>query len=242
MKTTQNTILITGGTSGIGLATAKQFIQQGNTVLVTGRTQSKVDAFNNSYPQAKAVVCNFQQQKDITALVQLVAQNYPQLNVLINNAGIQYNYFINNETNAAALAESEVLINLTSQLQLTLRLLPILQRNENAAILNTTSALAITPKSDAIVYCATKAALHSFTKGLRYQLEDTNVKVLEIMPPLVDTAMTAGRGTGKISPEAMAQLIVKGLEKEKELITTSKIKFLVLLNRIAPKLAAKILK
>jgi short-subunit dehydrogenase involved in D-alanine esterification of teichoic acids len=241
MKTNGNTMLITGGTSGIGLATAKLFMPN-NTVIVTGKTKQKIDNFRTAYPNAEAIYCNFDDEADIDALVQVVAEKYPQLNILINNAGVQHNYYIQNEVSISGRVKNEININLTGQILLTLKLLPMLMQKKEAAILNTTSALAITPKSDAIMYCATKAALHSFTKGLRYQLENTNIKVLEIMPPLVDTRMTAGRGKGKISPKAMAKLIYDGLREDKQLITTPKIKFLALLNRIVPSLASKILK
>jgi uncharacterized oxidoreductase len=120
--------------------------------------------------------------------------------------------------------------------------LPVLLRNENSAIVNVSSGLAISPKKSAPVYCATKAAIHNFTKAFRYQMEGTNVKVFEILPPIVETPMTEGRGKNKISSEELVNEFMNDFKKNKEESYIGKSKLLKFINRISPKLSDRILK
>lgn len=138
--------------------------------------------------------------------------------------------------------EEEVNINLLAHLKLTDRFLPILMGRPSAAIVNVTSALALLPKQSAPIYCATKAAMHNFTKALRYQFEDTTVKVFEIILALVDTEMTKGRGKGKITPEALAAEALRGLESNQYEIRIEKTKILFALNRFLPSVAERIIR
>jgi NAD(P)-dependent dehydrogenase (short-subunit alcohol dehydrogenase family)/enamine deaminase RidA (YjgF/YER057c/UK114 family) len=147
-----------------------------------------------------------------SALDRLVA-SYPDVTVLVNNAGVQYSYDLADAATPLALLDAELDTNLVGPLYLTRRLLPQLLRAEQAEIVNMSSLLGLLPKQSAPVYCASKAALHSFTQTLRWQLEGTPVKVFEIIPPLIDTAMTAGRGTGKISPAALADAFWHAYER-----------------------------
>ena len=122
--------------------------------------------------------------------------------------------------------------------------LPVLSRSESSAIVNVSSGLAFTPKADAVVYCATKAAVHNFSQGLRYQMEDANngVSVTEVMPPLVATEMTAGRQDGAISADQVASEVLEGLKRDQQEIRVGKVKLLAALMRLSPSLAAKILR
>ena len=242
MKLSDNTVLITGGGSGIGLALAKAFAQRGNTVIVCGRNAQKLEAVHKENPAIVVVPCDIARDLDQQHLVETVTQKYPNLNVLINNAGIQHNYDFSDAQDHTGLIDDEININFLAQVKLTDRFLPILALRPHAAIVNVTSALALAPKQSAPVYCATKAALHTFTKALRYQLEHTPIKVFEIIPALVDTDMTTGRGTGKISPEALAEEALRGLESEKYEIRIGKTKLLFALHRFLPSVAERMIR
>lgn len=242
MKFSNNTILITGGGSGIGLALAKAFAARGNAVIVCGRNANTLEAVHAGNPSVDTFRCDIASDQDQQRLIDYLSQKYRNLNVLINNAGIQHNYNFADTKSHTSLIEEEVNINFLAHLKLTDRLLPILMRRPSAAIVNVTSALALVPKQSAPVYCATKAAMHGFTKALRYQLEDTSVKVFEIIPALVDTEMTRGRGKGKIAPEALAAEALRGIESDKYEIRIEKTKILFALNRFLPSLAERIIR
>lgn len=243
MKLSGNTVLITGGGSGIGLALAKAFVRHGsNTVLVCGRNAKKLEAVHAQNPALFTFPCDLANDQDQLGLAETIARKYPNLNILINNAGIQHNYRFPDGRNHIGLIEEEVNINLLAHLKLTDRLLPFLMRQSHAAIVNVTSALAVVPKQSAPIYCATKAAMHAFTKALRYQLEDTPVRVFEIIPALVDTEMTQGRGKGKITPEALASEALRGIQSDRYEIRIEKTKLLFALHRLVPSIAERIIK
>lgn len=201
MEATQQTVLITGGTSGIGLALARTFLDAGNRVIVTGRDADKLAALRAAHPE---VVAESVDMTDRTALDRLAA-DHPETTILINNAGVQYAYELADPNVPLERIDQELQTNLVGPIYLTRRMLPLLCAKSRAAIVNVSSSLAFVPKQSAPVYSASKAGLHSFTKALRWQLEATSVKVFEIIPPLVDTSMTAGRGSGKITPEALVK-------------------------------------
>ena len=242
MKLSDNTVLITGGGSGIGLALAKAFAMRGNVIIVCGRNTKKLEAVHTENPAIDTFPCDIASDQDQQRLVEYISQKYTNLNVLINNAGIQHNYDFSDTKNHTSLIEEEVNINFLAQVKLMDRFLPVLLQRPSAAIVNVTSALALVPKQSAPIYCATKAAMHNFTKALRYQLEDTPVRVFEIIPALVDTEMTKGRGKSKISPEALATEALRGIESNKYEIRIEKTKILFLLNRFLPSIAERIIR
>lgn len=242
MKIHDNTVLVTGGASGIGLALAKALAIRGNVVVVCGRNALKLEAVHQENPTINTFHCDIANDQAQQRLLEHIAQKYPKLNVLINNAGIQHTIDFADTKNHTGLIEEEVNINFLAQVKLTDRFLPILIHHPSAAIVNITSALALVPKQSAPVYCATKAAMHNFTKALRYQLENTSVKVFEIMPALVDTEMTKGRGKNKITPEALAIEALQGMESNKYEIRIEKTKILFLLNRLLPSVAERIIR
>ncbi len=175
-------------------------------------------------------------------MVVFIEQKYPDLNILINNAAVQYNYLFLDEQNLVDKIDYEVTTNLIAPIKLTSLLLPILINKKNSAIINVSSGLFIAPKKSASVYCATKSAIHSFTKTLRYQLEDKNVKVFEIIPPLVETPMTEGRGKSKISTEQLVDEFLQNFKTDKLESYIGKAKLLKLISNLFPKLADKIMK
>jgi uncharacterized oxidoreductase len=242
MKLSGNTILITGGSSGIGLALVKTFNQLGNKIIIVGRDIGKLNDAKKQFPEIDIFPCDLTKQSDIDDLIVFIEQNYPNLNMLFNNAAIQYNYDFLSEPNIVNKVEYEVSANLTSTIKLCGLLLPTLLKNDNAAIINVSSGLALSPKKSAPVYCGTKAAIHNFTKAFRYQMEATNVKVFEILPPIVDTPMTEGRGKNKMTSEQLVDEFIKDFKNNKVESYIGKSKLLKLIARISPKLADRILK
>ncbi|NER48760.1 MAG: SDR family NAD(P)-dependent oxidoreductase [Symploca sp. SIO1A3] len=238
MKATHNTVLITGGTSGIGFALAQRFLREGNTVIVTGTNAQKAEIVKSQFPKITIELADMRNRQELRKL----AYNYPDVNILINNAGIQYNYDFADGAIAIEQIETELDINLLSPLYLTKLFLPQLLSHPNAAIINVSSGLGIVPKQSAPIYCASKAALHSFTKTLRWQLEATSVRVFEIIPPIVDTAMTRGRGRGKIKPEALVEEFWRNFTQDRWEMRIGKTKLLFVLGRLMPKLAERIMR
>lgn len=238
MNIAHNTVLITGGTSGIGFALAQRFLREGNAVIVTGTNAEKAEAVKNQLPNITIALADM---RDRLALDKLV-YSYPDVNILINNAGVQYNYDFADPVIAVEQIETELDINLLSLLYLTKLFLPQLLRHPTAAIINVSSGLGIVPKQSAPIYCASKAALHSFTKTLRWQLEATPVRVFEIIPPMVDTAMTRGRGRDKIKPETLVEEFWRNFSQDRYEMRIGKTKLLFVLQRLMPTLAERIMR
>ncbi|TXD42547.1 SDR family NAD(P)-dependent oxidoreductase [Xanthomonas campestris] len=188
MKTTGNTILITGATSGIGLGLALRLQQAGNTVIVSGRQKALLDQITAEHPGLEAIELDVADAEAIVKASQLVAARYPALNVVINNAGIMP---ADNVLTPASLkaAEDAVAINLLGTIRMSYAFLPQLVRNTDSVLINVSSALAFVPFPIAMTYSATKAAVHSFTESLRVQLAETSVQVIEFAPPGVRTKL-----------------------------------------------------
>lgn len=241
MTISGNKILITGATSGIGEALTKQFLELDNHIIAVGRNAEKLSQLANLDKRIIPFRCDLSHASQRDDLVLFVEQHHSDFNVLINNAGIQYNYHFLAEKQALVKIQHEIEVNLTAPISLIALLLPILQSNPNAAIVNVSSGLGLVPKMAAPVYCGTKAAIHIFSQALRYQLEET-IKVFEIIPPLVDTQMTKGRGSGKISPEQLATAFIRAFRKDIYEVNIGKVSLLKWINRISPKLAARIMK
>jgi len=242
LRLTGHTILITGGAAGIGLALTREFIQHGNHIIVVGRDEHKLDQLKTRYPSITTYICNVGSEEHLNQLVKQLYDNHPQLNILINNAGIQYNFSFIEGNHTSNQIDEEIAVNLNAPVLLVSKLLPLLARQREAAIVNISSGLGLVPKKSAPVYCATKAALHIFTKALRYQLENTNIKVFEIIPPVVDTNMTIGRGINKISPDELASQFLAFFQKDRFEVHIGKVKWLIVINRLFPFIAERILK
>ena len=242
MITTGNTVLITGGSSGIGLALAKRFLSLKNKVIITGRDSKKLEQLKNGFPEMVTFNGDLTDKNSLDDLVLSMEQKYADLNILINNAAVQYNYNFTDEPNLTYKIDYEIAANLSAPIKLTGLLLPLLIRNKNSAVVNVSSGLFIAPKKSASVYCATKSAIHSFTKTLRYQLENTDTKVFEIIPALVETPMTEGRGKSKITVEQLTDEFFRHFEADQLESYIGKTKLLKLINRLSPKLADRIMK
>ncbi|MDX3581343.1 SDR family NAD(P)-dependent oxidoreductase [Streptomyces europaeiscabiei] len=190
MKMTGNTILITGGTSGIGLGLALRLHEAGNKVIVAGRRKELLDEITAGNPGIEALVLDVADPASIARAAETVAASHPELNVLVNNAGIM---LPENLLDPASLpvAEDHVTVNLLGTIRMTYAFLPLLVGKADAAVLNVTSTLAWVPLPITPTYNATKAALHSFSESLRVQLAgaDAGVQVIEVAPPAVRTTL-----------------------------------------------------
>lgn len=193
MKTTGNTILITGGGSGIGLALAQRWHDAGNVVIVTGRNSAKLDAAIEGRANMHAMPLDVTDADAIAAFAADVVQRFPDLNVLVNNAGVMMYEALDGERDLSD-AEATVVTNLLGPIRLTDALIDHLVARGNGAIVNVTSGLAFVPLPKAPTYSATKAALHSYTQALRVQLAG-RVDVIELAPPAVRTELTPGQST-----------------------------------------------
>lgn len=181
-----NTVLVTGGASGIGLAIAERFLRAGSEVIVCGRREGKLREAAETHPGLRTRVCDVADEADRAALFEWATSEFPRLNVLVNNAGIQRRFRLT-EPEEWSETHQEIAINFDAPVHLTTVFLPHLLRQERAAVVNVTSGLAFVPMAMAPVYCATKAALRSFTLSLRHQLARTAVRVVEVIPPAVNT-------------------------------------------------------
>ena len=201
MNPTGNTILITGGGSGIGRGLAEAFHKQGNQVIIAGRRQSVLDETTAANPGMKSRTLNMEDAAAIKAFAAKLVADFPSLNVVINNAGIMKPENLATEPIDLSTAESIITTNLLGPLRLTAALLPTLKKQPKATIVTVSSGLAFLPLAGTPTYCATKAAIHSWTQSLRYQLRDTNVQVLELAPPYVQTELMGARQAA--DPNAM---------------------------------------
>ena len=241
MQIHKNKILITGATAGIGKALAKKFLELDNEIIAVGRNEKRLEELAKSDKRIIPFKCDISKQEELDKLTLFVEQEHNDLNILINNAGIQYNYNFLKEHQLLYKVEHEINVNFLAPLKLIAFLSPTLQSNDNSAIVNVSSGLAIVPKAQAPVYCGTKAGLHIFSKSLRYQLE--KIKVFEIIPPLVDTPMTEGRGKGgKISPQKLVDEFIRAFNKDKYEVNVGKVKLLSIINRISPLIADRVMK
>jgi len=200
MKTTGNTILITGGGSGIGRGLAEAFHRLGNRVIIAGRRKRILDETTAANPGMDSLVFDIGARANIRPFAAEIAARYPALNVLINNAGIMRRE--NLQAQPADLADAEAMIatNLLGPIRLTAALLPLLAGQPDSAIINVSSGLAFVPLAMTPTYCATKAAIHSYTQSLRYQLRETKTEVLELIPPYVATDLMDGANDPRAMP------------------------------------------
>ena len=236
MKLTGRTILITGGSAGIGLAFALKFLELGNEVIVTGRRQAVLDAVKSRHPKIHTIQSDIADPKQIANLAARVKADFPTLDVLMNNAGVGIAMDLKVPASDLAALTSEIDINLSGVIRMTSALIDILTANRGT-IINVSSGLAFVPLASNPIYSATKAAVHSYTQSLRLQLENSGVEVIELMPPAVRTDLTdefAEHGISMISTEELIELSFAALRSGKEEIRPGQSQQLAFMRRLAP--------
>jgi uncharacterized oxidoreductase len=239
MKTSGNTILITGGGSGIGLELARAFLQAGNKVIICGRTQETLDQAMIRFPALYAFTCDLALEADRRGLFDCAREHFPGLNVLVNNAAVAEVTDLTHSS-AAERVETELSVDLQAPVLLTLKFLPHLLRQRHAAIINVTAVLAYMPSARYPAYSAAKAGLHSFSLSLRHQLQDTLISVFEVLPSAVDTRLNK-EDVPKLSPRQVADQVLLGLNQDVFEIRIGQTQKLYTMARFLPRAAFSLL-
>ena len=225
MKIQGNTVLITGGATGIGFSLAQAFVKADNHVVICGRREAKLREVKSKLPQVHTRICDLSKEDKRTLLYEWVSSNFDNVNILVNNAGIQRMIDLKKGINELSAGEDEIEVNLKAYVHLSALFIPLFLKKEEAAIINVSSGLCFVPIAMMPVYCATKAAIHSFTQSLRHQLRDTSIRVFEVIPPTVDTELDKGARTRRrqedrgIPPVEVAKATLKALENNQYEVT-----------------------
>lgn len=229
-------VLVTGGTDGIGLAIARALRMKGATVTVCGRDPDRLASARNE--GFLAIAADLATEAGRETLISAVAQS--PIDVLVNNAGKGATYDINGAIDLANV-DACIALNLTTPIHLITRLIGMLRARPEAMIINVTSGLAIAPNKASPVYCATKAGLRSFTMALRAQLADSKVHVMEVLPPVVETRMTAGQKHKKLSVTDCARQIVSAIEANRAEANVGMTQLLSTVHNISPPIARRVM-
>jgi len=230
MQVTHNTILITGGGSGIGRALAEAFHRLGNQVIIAGRRREVLEATAQDYPGMQTAVLDLQDAADIARFAADIGSRFPTLNVVIHSAGImQVENWLDPQVDAA-IADATISTNLLAPIRLTAALLPVLKRQPHATVMTVSSGLAFLTLAATPTYCATKAAIHAFSDALRYQLQDTSVEVIELAPPYVQTELMGAQQAA--DPRAMP--LAEFIDEVMEILQTQPQVQEVLVKRVLP--------
>ncbi|RYC66399.1 SDR family oxidoreductase [Spirosoma sordidisoli] len=239
MNLANSTILITGGTSGIGLALVKQLTQQGATLIVTGRSLDALQKTREQFPAVHVLQSDVSKPTDIEQLYKAVTQQFPALNMIINNAGLMRQLDLQDTSHDLDSIVREISTNLSGTIQMVHQFLPHLLQQKTAAIVNVSSAIAFMAYSSAPIYSASKAGVHAYTKALRLQLEDSNVRVFELIPPGVNTNL---QNDWVVQPDPgqmmdvdkLVSVVMKGLLNDTLEIRPGLVNVIKLASRIAP--------
>uniref|UniRef100_UPI0040489F26 SDR family oxidoreductase n=1 Tax=Flavobacterium sp. TaxID=239 RepID=UPI0040489F26 len=245
MKQSKQIVLITGGSSGIGLALAKKFVENDNTVIITGRNLSKLETVKKEFPNIHIFQSDVTDDAEVRMLADDIQEKHNGIDILINNAGIMNLVNAGNEENDLQKQMQEIEINFNSPIRLLHYFLPQLKKSKNAVLVNVSSGLAYVPFAQAPTYSGTKSALHFWTQGIRPQLQPHNIKVVELLPPVVDTPLAHVADIAEddnlkpMPPEKLADIFWKDFINGKEEITPGISKQLKLMSRLAPKFIFK---
>ena len=220
MEISGNTVLITGGATGIGYAMVESFLEAGNEVIICGRREERLLEAQKIHPKFHIKICNVAEEADRSTLVEWTTANFNNLNILVNNAGVQRDIDFTKGIAEFLAGESEIKINLESPIVLSGMFIPHLTGKKEAAIINVSSGLGFVPAARMPVYSTTKAGLHAFSMALRHQLLKLGIKVFEVVPPAVDTELNpegrAKRGNFKanLTPKEFVVSVMNGLKND----------------------------
>ena len=246
MELKNSTVLITGGTSGIGLEFVKQLMQQQATVIITGRDAAKLEQAKKQFPQIHTFQSDVSNPADIKQLYEQVTKQFPQLNIIINNAGIMRNMDLQDTRMSLEDITREIDTNLSGTIRMVHQFLPHLKTKKEATIVNVSSGLAFVPMSISPVYCATKAGIHSYSQSLRLQLKNTKIKVFELAPPGTETPLMDNfegivDSKQNMKVDKMVSIAIKGILKDKLEIRPGLSNVLKIMSRVAPNFIANML-
>lgn len=239
MELKNSTILITGGTSGIGLEFVNQLTKQGANIIITGRNLDALNETKKRFPEVHTFQSDVSRSQDIENLYKEITQQFPKLNIIINNAGLMRLIDLQDTTLDLENINSEIATNLSGTIQMVHQFLPHLKKQTSSAIVNVSSGIAFMSYSSAPIYSASKAGIRAYTQALRLQLEDTNVKVFEMIPPGVNTNL---QNDWVIQPnpgmmmdvDKMVNIAIKGLLKDKKELKPFLINIIKSASRIMP--------
>jgi uncharacterized oxidoreductase len=241
MELTKNTILITGGTSGFGLAFATKLLAIGNTVIITGRDQSNLDATKKQYPEIHTIKSDVGDADAIKQLYDHIISQFPALNILINNAGEMRIISLHDTAFDLTDITREVEIDLMGPIRMVQQFLPLLKKQKSAAVLNVSSGLAVVPFPISPIYGAAKSGLHAYTRSLRVQLQHTGIKVFELLAPASKTPLNEKfakldgiNDSGSMEPDQVIDAAIKALENNKLEIYPGMARILYIFSRLAP--------
>ncbi|WP_340313354.1 SDR family oxidoreductase [Rhizorhabdus argentea] len=240
MKISGNTVLITGGTSGIGFELARQLSERRNRVIITGRDEARLENARITLPGVSVIRSDVSDPDSIQQLHAQVLERFPDLNMLVNNAGIQRKIDLVGFAGGLADISTEIDTNLRGSIRMVMQFLPHLLAQPNAAIVNVTSALAFVPFAISPIYGATKAGLHSFTQALRAQTRQSPLKVFELAPPAVDTPLQNIfneddlKGNPMMDVTKLVRKALEGIEADRLEITPGASGVLRMMSRLAP--------
>ena len=232
-------VVVTGGNSGIGRAFVERLVAGGAKVIVCGRNEITLQELQNQNPGIMAFRCDITVRQDVLALAKSIQDRYGKLDVLINNAGIMEQVDLLDESVSDDRIAYEIAVNLTGAIILTRRLLPLLRTGRDPLIVMISSGYALLPATRAPTYSASKAGLHSFAMGLRRQLRGVGIRVVEVLPPLIDTPATRSVRQPKMSTSGLVDRVLRDIRNGRDEILPGKVGLLPLLMRLVPSYTAR---
>ena len=243
MKLDNNTILITGGTGGFGFEFASKLIALGNTVIITGRNAEKLQEVKSKLPEVFTIQSDVSKSDDISNLFNQVTKQFPELNIIINNAGEMRKISLHQPHDLTDITR-EIEINLMGPIRMVQQFLPHLKTKTNAAIVNVTSGIALMPFPISPIYSASKAGFRSYTQALRVQLKNTSIKVIEVVAPGSSTPLNdkfvnedGFNANMLMAPDKIIDAAIKGMKNDKDEIFPGLSKLMRIMSRVAPKFA-----
>jgi short-subunit dehydrogenase involved in D-alanine esterification of teichoic acids len=235
----ERVVLVTGGNSGIGRAFAERLAADNARVIACGRNQGTLRELGRRSPAIEAVRCDIADRTDVLALVRSIAARHGRLDVLINNAAVMEQVDLVDDSVGDDRIEREIGINLTATILLTRQFLPLLRASGRGMVVMITSGYALLPATRAPTYSASKAGLHSFTLAMRRQLSEVGIRVVEVLPPLVDTPATRAVHRPKMPADALVERVLRDIQSGRDEILPGNVALLPMMLRLAPKYVAR---